>query len=103
MPAVLERLVQPVAPGKWGDLEILDKDYDALEAKYGFPQKLRLQCVAGGLSMDAVIIQRVWPSLAVMEDAYGRLMQDPEWVKLGARGNGIIKENFRELYIVLPM
>mgnify|MGYP001131305534 CR=1 FL=1 len=98
---ILERLVQSIVPGKWVELEALDKRFDAVEARYGFPPKQRFQCIGGSLPMETLVIERIWPSLAVSEDAYTRLMMDPEWQQLSVETIAIIKKNVRELYRVL--
>jgi hypothetical protein len=98
----LERLVQKVHPGKWVELEALDKKYDVIEGKYGFPPKKRYQATIGGGDSNTLIIQRDWPSLAAMETAYMACMADPAWQALAAESTDILENTVREVYLELP-
>jgi hypothetical protein len=98
----IERMTQHIYPDKWEELEALDKKYNALEKKYGFPPKKRYQCVFGGHASGTLIIERQWESMAKMEEVYEKIMADPEHQKLGQEGISIIKKTQMELYTPLP-
>jgi hypothetical protein len=99
---VVERLIQQIHPDKWEELEALDKKYNAVEARCGFPAKKRYRCFVGGDNTNALIIERQWESLAAMEAAYEKVFADPEWNALGTEGISIVKSDRHELYAPLP-
>ena len=98
----VERQIQHVRPDKWADLEALDKKFDAVESRYGFPAKKRYQAIFGGHTYGTLIIERQWPSMAAMEAVYDKVFADPEWQALNAEGNGVIESMQVELYSPLP-
>lgn len=99
----IERMIQKVFPGKWAELEEIDKRYNAVEKRLGFPPtKKRYQCMIGGHSSDTLIIERQWESLAVMEAAYEKAFADPELQALGKEIASIIENNQVEVYTPLP-
>ena len=99
---ILERVIQQVRPGKWAELEAIDKKFTAVESRYGFPPKRRYQCLAGGYTTNTLIIEREWECLAVMEAAYEKDLADPEVQALNAEVLSIVESNRFELYLVLP-
>ena len=99
---VVERLIQQIRSDKWTELEALDKKYNIVEGRYGFPAKRRYRCVAGGDNSDTLIIERQWESLAAMEATYEKVIADPEWQALGAEGASIVESNRLEVYTPLP-
>lgn len=98
----LERLTQHVRPGKWAELEAIDKKYNDIEAKYGFPPKKRYQALFGGQNGDTLIIEREWESLAKMEATYMPYLNDPELQKIQVEITQILDSSQSELYWVLP-
>ena len=99
---IIERLVQHVFPGKEAELEALDKEYNAVEAKMGFPLKKRYQMISGPDEMGTLIVERQWVSLAAMEAAYEKLMVNPEWQALYQRSSTVLRDSRMELYTPLP-
>jgi len=98
---VLERLIQQINPGKWEALEVLDKKYDVVEKKLGFPTKRRYRSFAGGGNTDMLVIEREWESMAVLEAAWETSFTNAELQQLNAEGEGVISSNTWELYMVL--
>ena len=98
----LERMIQHVRPGKWAELEVIDKKYDAIEARYGFPPKKRYQALFGGQTGNVLIVERKWESLAKLEATYMPYLSDPELQKLQAEIMQILKSNQSEIYTALP-
>ena len=98
----IERMTQKIYPGKWAELEVLDKKYNVIEQKAGFPAKKRYQCMMGGLDFNTLIIEREWKSLAEMEATYDKVMADPEFQALGAEGTSIIQSVQIEVFTPLP-
>ena len=99
---IIERMIQHIRPDKWAELEAIDKKYNVVEARLGFPTKKRSQSLSGSLEMNTLIIERQWPSMAAMEATYEKAMADPEHQALQLEGNPIIKSNHWELYMPLP-
>jgi len=44
----IERHIQKIRPGKWGELEAMDKKWNTVESRLGFPAKRRYRCYIGG-------------------------------------------------------
>jgi hypothetical protein len=98
----VERMIQKVRPGKWAELEEIDKKYNAVERRLGYPPKKRYQCVMGGHDLNTVITERQWDSLAAMEAAYEKAAADPEFSALNEEGASIFKSTQMEVYMPLP-
>ncbi len=98
----VERMTQKVRPGKWADLEEIDKRFNKVEMKAGFPPKKRYQCVIGGMDGNMLIIERQWDSLAAMEAAYEKVMSDPEWQALGQEVISAVESSQIEVFTPLP-
>ena len=101
MSKVLERMSQKIYPTKWPELEELDKKYDAIENKHGYPPKRRYRLFVGGDNTDTLVIEREWESFAAMEAAYEKAFIDPEWQAINAEAAEIIAEN--QIELLLPM
>lgn len=101
MTKVLERLTQQVFATKWPELEELDKKYDAIESRLGYPPKRRYRLFAGGGNTNTLVIEREWESLADLEAAYEKAFIDPEWQAVDAKALQIIADNQFELLLPL--
>jgi hypothetical protein len=99
---VVERQIQKIRPDKWAELEEIDKKYNAIEGRLGFPPKKRYRCLVGGHDTNTLIIERQWDSLAAMEAAYEEISADSEWEGLQAETASIVKSAQFELYAPLP-
>ena len=100
---IVERLTQKVLPGKWATLEEIDKKYQAVEQRLGFPSgKKRYQCLIGSHDSNTLIIERPWDSLAIMEATYAKAFADQEWQALNQEGVSIIASSQVEVYGPLP-
>lgn len=98
----IERMIQKVRPGKWAELNEIDKRFDAVESRLGFPPKKRYQCIMGGHDTNTLIIERQWDSLAAMEATYEKALADPELQALNEETTSIIKSTQLEVYMPLP-
>lgn len=98
----LERSIQHVRPEKWAELEAIDKKYDVIEARYGFPPKKRYQALFGENTGNTLIIEREWESLTKLEATYMPYLSDPELQKLQGEIMQILESNQSEIYSVLP-
>jgi hypothetical protein len=101
MMIVVLRQIQHIYPDKWAELEAIDKKFNVVEGRLGFPAKKRYQLLSGSDEVNTLIIETQWPSMAVMESTYEKAMADPEWQVLYNQG-GIIKNTYWELYQLLP-
>lgn len=100
---VLQRQIQQIRPGKWSDLEEIDKRFNVAESRLGFPpNKKRYRCYFGGHNVNTLIVEYEWDSLAALETAYQNAMADPEWQALAAEVESIVKNNQMELYAPMP-
>jgi hypothetical protein len=99
----IERMIQKVYPGKWAELEEIDKRYNAAESRLGFPpNKKRYQCMMGSHDHNTLIIERQWDSLAAMEATWEKAFADPEIQSLNKETTSIIKSTQWEVYTPLP-
>jgi len=88
---IVERLIQKVRPGKWEELEELDKECTAIESRYGYPPKTRYTYISGGHDWNTLIVERQWDSIATAEAAFWKLSADPEAKTLGEKALEIIE------------
>lgn len=98
----IERMTQKIYPGKWAELEAIDKRYNEIESQAGFPAKKRYQLVFGGDYQNTLIIERQWDSLAAMEATYEKVFADPAYQALGKETVSIIESTIIEIYTPLP-
>ena len=98
---IIERMIQQIKPNKWHELETIDKKYDKVEKRLGFPPKKRYRCLTGGHNTDTLIIERQWESLAAMEATYNKAFVDSEHQALSEESALIIKSNQVEIYMPL--
>lgn len=98
----IERMTQKVYPGKWAELAEIDKKFNEVEMRAGFPEKKRYQCVIGSLDQNTLIIERQWDCLAAMESAYEKVMADPEWQALGQEVLSVVQSSQIEVFTPLP-
>ena len=98
----IERMTQKIYPGKSMELEEIDKRYDKIEGRMGFPAKKRYQCVIGAEDNNTLIIERQWDSLAAMESTYEKALADPDYQALGKEVGSIVQSSKIEVYTLLP-
>lgn len=96
---IIERLVQEIHVGKFGDLIELDERYATLERPLGYPPLKRCYALVGPHSMLTTVIEREWESMAAMEAAREKAMDSPELQALHVEGAAIIKSSYMELYV----
>ena len=98
----IDRMIQQVRPDKWAELEEIDKRYNAVESRLGFPPKKRYQCLMGSHDVNTLIVERKWDSLAAMEATYEKAFADKEHQALQKEIISILKSAQWELYMPLP-
>jgi hypothetical protein len=96
------REVQHVYPDKWADLEIINQEFNILEARLGFPPKKRYQVLSGPEEYQTLIIEYQWESMAVMEATFEKAYADPDYQKLMAKSFSILRDNRVEMLMPLP-
>jgi hypothetical protein len=76
---IMERWVQRVRQNRWASAWEREKAWDALEQRLGgFSPKRRYQVIAGAVDANAFVWEREWESFAALEEAYARLLADPD-------------------------
>lgn len=95
---VVERLIQTVAMDKFSELDELDKKWDVVESRLGFPSKKRYQALAGSYDVNTVIVERRWNSMAEMEATLEKANQDPDYLALFPLTTPIVLTNRMEIY-----
>lgn len=100
MAKVLLRLIQDIAPDKWQQLEAIDKKFNEMESKMSFPPKKRYRGLAGPHN-ETLVIERIWESMANMEEIMEKANSDMEYLTLGVQLLDIVKSRRMELYLVL--
>jgi len=98
----VERHIQQIRPSKWAELEAIDKKYNTVESRLGFPSKKRYRCYLGGHNLNTLIVERQWESLAAMEAMYEKAFADPAYQALEAESAPVIESVQIELYAPLP-
>ena len=100
MAKVLIRLIQEIAPEKWQQLESIDKKYDEIESKMGFPPKKRYRGLIGP-NVNELVVERIWESMAKAEEVMEKANSDSDYLILGAELIGIVLSQRFEVYMVL--
>ncbi len=103
MVVVIQRMVQKVINAQnletWDKLEKVDKKFNELEKKLGYPDnKKRLRCLFGSLDSNTIVIEYEWQSLGKMERTMTKAFLDPEYQKLNKELEGIIESSTIEIY-----
>ena len=102
MVIVIMRLIQRVANGKWDELEEIEKKFNELEDKLGYPPKKRYRILSGAYDNNVIIIEREWQSFSKMEKILTKGFLDPELVKLSKKLDSIIEWQKMEFYVPHP-
>jgi hypothetical protein len=98
---IIERQIQKVRPGKWAELEDLDKKFTAVESQLGFPATRRCRSLVGGLTTDNLIIERQWESFAALDAAYEKALANAEHRALSEKVELILQSQQIEFYLPL--
>ncbi|MFW9771656.1 MAG: hypothetical protein ACFFFB_17430 [Candidatus Heimdallarchaeota archaeon] len=102
MVIIIERVIQRIANGKWEELEKLDKQFNELEAHFGFPKKKRFRYMSGAYDTQTLVIERQWQSMALIEKAYVKAFLDSDYQKLSEKIEPIVEWEKIELLIPHP-
>ena len=100
MARVLIRLIQEIAPDKWQQLDGIDKKFDELESKMGFPPKKRYRGLMGP-DLNTLVVERVWESMAKAEEVMSMANSDPEYLTLSVQLIGVVLSQRFEAFLVI--
>ena len=104
MVIVIFRQIQKIRSDKWDELEEIDKKFNEIEKKLGFPDtKKRYRHLMGTHNLDTLIVEYQFQSLAKLEKIMTKAVLDPEYQKLQEKTMSIIEENQWELYTPWPL
>ena len=98
---IVHRLIQQIAPGKWGQVLDWDAKYGAIEQRYGVPPYRRYRAMVGADGTDTLVSEQEWESMAAFEERYTKAIADPDWEKLDAEAASVITSGRHEFYLVL--
>jgi len=97
---IMERLIQKVDRSQWAKKIAIEKRYEPVEARLGFPPSRRYRAYIGSQDTNTRVIERDWSSLQAFLVTIEKSMSDPEHQALGAEQVGIVLSNQVELYII---
>jgi len=97
---IMERLIQKVDRNSWVKKLAIEKRYETVEARLGFPPSRRYRAFIGANDTSIRVIERDWSSLQAYLVTVEKAMADPEHQALGAEQLGIVVSNQVELYII---
>lgn len=97
---IMERLIQKVDRSSWQKKLAIEKRYELVEARLGFPPSRRYRAYIGANDTNTRIIERDWSSLQAYLTTMDRALADAEHQALGAEQIGIVLTNQVELYII---
>ena len=100
---ILMREVQKIRSGKWEELEELEKEWQELERRAGYPEgKKRYRGMSAPHDLDTMIIEVEWESFAAYEEICAKTALEPGFAALVARTELLIESMSFEFYTVLP-
>lgn len=97
---IMERLTQKVDRSSWSKKIAIEKCYEVVEARLGYPPSRRYRAFIGTTDTNVRVIERDWSSLGAYLTTIEKAQQDPEWQALGAEQVGIVLGNQMELYMI---
>lgn len=97
---IMERLIQKVDRGSWAKKIEIEKRYEPVEARLGYPPSRRYRAYIGASDTSTRVIERDWSSLEAYLVTIEKAMSDPDHQRLGAEQIGIVLSNQVELYII---
>ncbi len=95
---LMERLIQKVDRTSWAKKLAIEKRYEPVEARLGFPPSRRYRSWIGAHDTNTRVIERDWSSLEAYLITVDKAMADPEWQALGAEQARVVLNNRVEIY-----
>ena len=100
---ILMREVQKIRPGQWEELEEIEKEWQALERRAGYPEgKRRYRGISAPHDLDTLIVEVEWESFAAYEKICAKTALEPGFAELVARTEPLIESMSFEFYTVPP-
>ena len=97
---IMERLIQKVDRTSWAKKIAIEKRYEVVEARLGYPPSRRYRAFIGANDTSTRVIERDWSSLQAYLVTIEKSLADPEHQALGAEQIGIVLSNQVELYFI---
>ena len=97
---VMERMIQKVERTSWSKKIAIEKRYEIVEARLGYPPTRRYRALIGSNDTNTRVLERDWSSVEAYMATLQKALPDPEWQVLGSEQVGIVLSNQVELYIV---
>ena len=95
---ILVQEIHHIRPGKWAAWEEHQKKAWVIERRLGFPPYKSYRCVMGSHDSNTCIILIEFESFAAMEEAYEKVLADPEFQALGDESPSIEEGLHIEVY-----
>ena len=97
---IMERMIQKVDRTSWAKKIAIEKRYEVVEARLGYPPTRRYRAFIGANDTNTRVLERDWSSVAAYLTTIEKALADPEWQALGSEQVGIVLSNQVELYMV---
>jgi hypothetical protein len=97
---IMERLIQKVDRAQWAKKIAIERRYESVEARLGFPPSRHYRAFIGSQDTNTRVIERDWSSLQAYLVTIEKAVADPEHQALGAEQVGIVLSNQVELYMI---
>jgi len=99
---VMVRLITKVLPGKMAECMELEEKYMAIASRVlGMPPLRRYRCFTGD-SVNTIVYEEEYDSLAAMEAFYEKAMANPELHAMAAKMDALMESLIIEFYTPIP-
>jgi len=98
---IIIRETQKIHPGKWADIMKLDKKYNAVEKRLGFPSKKSFRSYFGSHDINTLVIEHEWASMAAFEADVEKANNDAEYRSLEKDFDALIESCQVDVYVPL--
>jgi hypothetical protein len=98
---VTMRAVVKVVPGKMAEYMELDKKSEAISTRAGMPPLRWYRCLSGD-SMNTIVYEQEFDSLAAMEAFSEKAMANPEEQAMFAKMEAVMESLITEFYTPIP-
>lgn len=97
---IMERLTQKVDRTSWAKKIAIEKRFEVVEARLGYPPSRRYRAFIGSSDTNTRVIERDWSSQGAYLNTLEKALVDPEWQALGAEQAGIVLGTQVELFMI---